>query len=96
MADIALGATCPRDGSFVAVSGSFADDQLVGQCPVCQQSVVAPNPQFSQALQDERAKQHAAEQAAADEAAPVVATPNADAPAVPDVPGLNDAEPVDA
>jgi hypothetical protein len=69
-ADVAIGGTCPRDGSFLALAGVFADEFVHGQCPVCTQTVSAPNPAFSQAMHDARMAKAAAEQAEADAMAP--------------------------
>jgi hypothetical protein len=43
VADIAIGVTCPRDGTLCACSGAYTDPVLYAQCPVCGQVVSAPN-----------------------------------------------------
>lgn len=46
MAQFAIARSCPYDGTLVTYSGSYADADLMGQCPCCKQSLTIPNPSY--------------------------------------------------
>jgi hypothetical protein len=51
MADQAVGRNCPNDGTLTACAGAYADENLVGTCAYCNQTVSTPNPYYSKPSQ---------------------------------------------